>query len=120
MEKPRKSLLPVYADLIIPTYKAMLELGGSGTNDEICDKVIELMKLSDEVVDEPHLNNPNQSELEYKLAWIRTYLKNYGVIERSAMSVWCQRRLRFDPNRRRKMTYLRRLPDAGESVKESL
>ena len=46
------------------------------------------MNLSDEVVDESHLGNENQTELEYQLAWARTYLKNYGVIVNSARSVW--------------------------------
>lgn len=46
------------------------------------------MNLSGEVVDESHLGNENQTELEYQLAWARTYLKNYGVIVNSARSVW--------------------------------
>ena len=46
------------------------------------------MKLSDEAVDESHLGNENQTELEYQLAWARTYLKNFGVIVNSARSVW--------------------------------
>lgn len=45
------------------------------------------MNLSGEVVDESHLGNENQTELEYQLAWARTYLKNYGVIVNSARSV---------------------------------
>jgi len=88
MSRKKKILSPTYTELIIPTYKALFELGGSGNNSEICDKVIELMDLSDEIVDEAHLGSANQSELEYQLAWARTYLKNYGVIERSARSVW--------------------------------
>ena len=88
MARTKKILSPTYTELINPTYEALIELGGSGTNTEICDKVIEMMKLPDEVVDESHLGNVNQSELEYQLAWARTYLKNYGVLERSARSVW--------------------------------
>lgn len=88
MAKTKKILSPTYAELINPTYKALVELGGSGTNTEIRDTVILDMNLPDEVVDESHLGNVNQSELEYQLAWARTYLKNYGVIERSARSVW--------------------------------
>lgn len=77
-----------YKELIIPTYEALLELGGSGTNDEICAQVIKAMSLPDEIVDEPHLGNINQTELEYQLAWARTYLKNFGVIINSGRSVW--------------------------------
>ena len=88
MARPKKILSPTYTELIIPTYQALIELGGSGTNNEICERVIKNMHLTDEVVDEPHLGSTNQSELEYQLAWARTYLKHYGVIENSARRVW--------------------------------
>lgn len=83
-----KRIAYTYKELIIPTYEALLELGGSGTNDEICAWVIKAMNLPDEIVDEPHLGNINQTELEYQLAWARTYLKNFGVIINSGRSVW--------------------------------
>ena len=88
MARVKKILAPTYTELIVPTYKALLALGGSGTNSEIYEQVIKNMKLSDEVVDESHLGSENQTELEYQLAWARTYLKNYGVIINSARSVW--------------------------------
>lgn len=75
MARIKKILSPTYTELIIPTYKALLELGGSETNSEICEKVIADLELPDEVVDETHLGNINQTELEYQLAWTRTYLK---------------------------------------------
>ena len=79
---------PTYTELIIPTYDALKQLGGSGTNNEIYERVIVNLNLSDEVLDEPHLGSLNQSEVEYQLAWARTYLKNYGIIVNSARSVW--------------------------------
>lgn len=88
MGRVKKSNVPTYKDLIIPTYDALLALGGSGTNDEICVKVIKMLDLPDEIVDETHLGNVNQTELEYQLAWSRTYLKNYGVVINSGRSVW--------------------------------
>lgn len=88
MARTKKILSPTYTELIVPTYRALIELGGSGTNSEICEKVIEDLGLPDEVVDETHLGNINQTELEYQLAWARTYLKNYGVIVNSGRSVW--------------------------------
>lgn len=48
----KKKFYPTYVDLIIPTYNALIELGGSGTNIEIYEKVIESMELSDETIDE--------------------------------------------------------------------
>lgn len=88
MGRERKNLSPTYTELIIPTYDALKQLGGSGTNNEIYEKVIANLCLSDEVLDEPHLGSLNQSEVEYQLAWARTYLKNYGIVVNSARSVW--------------------------------
>lgn len=88
MGRERKNLSPTYTELIVPTYDALKQLGGSGTNNEIYEKVIVNLNLSDEVLDEPHLGSLNQSEVEYQLAWARTYLKNYGIIVNSARSVW--------------------------------
>ena len=88
MCRERKNLSPTYTELIIPTYDALKQLGGSGTNNEIYERVIVNLNLSDEVLDEPHLGSLNQSEVEYQLAWARTYLKNYGIIVNSARSVW--------------------------------
>lgn len=79
---------PTYTELIVPTYDALKQLGGSGTNNEIYERVSVDLNLSDEVLDEPHLGSLNQSEVEYQLAWARTYLKNYGIIVNSARSVW--------------------------------
>lgn len=88
MARNRKILSPTCTELILPTYKALLELGGSGTNNEIYEQIIKDLQLSDEIVDESHLGSENQTELEYQLAWARTYLKNFGVILNSARSVW--------------------------------
>lgn len=88
MGREQKNLSPTYTELIVPTYDALKQLGGSGTNNEIYEKVIVDLNLSDEVLDEPHLGSLNQSEVEYQLAWARTYLKNYGIIVNSARSVW--------------------------------
>ncbi len=80
--------VPRYPDLLEPTFSALKQLGGSGTNDEIHDKVVSTLSLPDEIVDTPHLGSVNQSELQYQLAWARTYLKNYGAIANSARSIW--------------------------------
>ena len=88
MGRKKKNLSPTYRELMIPTYNALKKLDGSGTNQEICTQVIKDMNLPDAVVDETHLGNVNQTELEYQLAWARTYMKNFGIIVNSARSVW--------------------------------
>lgn len=49
---------------------------------------LEIVDLSDEQLD--LLQNPEkggQAEFEYRLAWPRTYLKKYGLLENSAREV---------------------------------
>jgi len=79
---------PQFQFFINPTFQALQLLGGSGTNEEIYEKVIEIMKLSDEVLEFPHLNSSSQSEVRYRMAWARTYLNKAKVITNSARSVW--------------------------------
>ena len=80
--------IPNYATLIEATFSALKMLGGSGKNDEINSKVAEILELSNEVQDVPHLNSSSLSEVNYRCAWARTILKNYGALENSARSVW--------------------------------
>ena len=80
--------IPNYATLIEATFSALKMLGGSGKNDEINSKVAEILELSNEVQDIPHLNSSSLSEANYRCAWARTILKNYGALENSARSVW--------------------------------
>lgn len=89
MAKARQTIGLTYNDLISPVFSALKELGGSGTVKEINDKIIENLKLPNKIVDEPHNQNKSpQSELEYQLAWARTYLKKYGAIENCSHAVW--------------------------------
>lgn len=80
--------IPEYSKFVEVTYTALKTLGGSGKNNEINEKAIEILELSDEVCSIPHLNSSSLSEINYRLAWARTLLKNYGAIENSARSVW--------------------------------
>ena len=80
--------IPNYATLIEATFSALKILGGSGKNDEINSKVAEILELSNEVQDIPHLNSSSLSEVNYRCAWARTILKNYGALENSARGVW--------------------------------
>lgn len=82
--KAKKS--PPYTFFFAPTLKALDELGGSGTNDEIYNRVITITPLSNAIINEMH--NFTMTEVEYRLAWARTYLKNFGAIESSKQKVW--------------------------------
>jgi len=65
----------------------LTELGGSGSNDEINNKVIDILQLPEELLNKMH-KNFNQTEFEYQMAWVRTMLKNQGLIENSKRGVW--------------------------------
>lgn len=78
-----------YDDLMNPVIKALKNLGGSGTIEEINNKVAEIAKIPSEQLEVLH--NPEKggmTEIEYRLMWTRTYLKQYGIIENSTRGVW--------------------------------
>ena len=75
-----------YDELFNPTLAALHNLGGSGSVDEIEEQVAELLKLTDEQVNEIHKGNT--TKLMYRLAWARNYLKRYGLLENSSRGVW--------------------------------
>lgn len=81
--------IPQFHELMNPLLKALHELGGSGSIEEISAKVSESLDLPEDILSIPH--NPDkssQTEIEYRLAWARTYLKKYGIIDNSAHGVW--------------------------------
>lgn len=81
-----QSLVPTYDSLLEPTIRALQALGGSGTIQEICDKVCELEGYSEQQ-SVLHKQGP-RNEISYRLAWSRTYLKNYGAVENSGRGLW--------------------------------
>jgi restriction system protein len=62
-------------------------LGGSGTTEEIYEKVVHILNVPDKVLEILH-GSTSQSEVEYRLAWSRTYLKKYGLLQNSTRGVW--------------------------------
>ena len=80
--------IPRYNKLVQPVFAALKKLGGSGSNADILDAVIEDLNISDEVADILHKGNPNKTELAYQADWARTYLRRYGAITNSARGVW--------------------------------
>ncbi len=88
MKQKLDARIPRYTSLLTPTFLALKDLGGSGSNSEILDKVISNLEIPADVADIPHPGNENMSEVAYQLAWARTYLKKYGVITNSERSIW--------------------------------
>ncbi len=89
--------IPTYDSMMNPLLEALHMLGGSGNIDEINEKTIELLGLPDEIVDIPHGEKGSRSEVEYRLAWTRTYLKNFGLLENSSRGVWALTKIEDTP-----------------------
>lgn len=90
--------IPTYDEFIKPVVQVLVELGGSGTIEEINGKVYESLKLSDEVLQTLHGDDGARTEVEYRLAWTRTYLKKYGLINNSERGIWTLTQPTIDPN----------------------
>ncbi len=85
----KQSHLPKYNELLNPLLRALHDLGGSGTIEEISSKVSEILDLPEDVLNIPHdPDKGSQTEVEYRLAWARTYLKKYGLLDNSERGVW--------------------------------
>jgi restriction system protein len=80
--------LPTFDQLLNPLIKALRALGGSGSIQEIYDKVVELERLTESVLSQLHGENGDQTEVAYRLAWARSYLKKFGLLENSKRGVW--------------------------------
>ena len=79
--------VPTYDQLMWPTLMALKAMGGSGTNSEILEKVIELEGYPEEVQNFIHSDN-RLTKLNYNLAWAKSYLKNVRAVENSVRGVW--------------------------------
>ncbi len=83
------SRIPQYHSFFNPILQALKALGGSGSIKEINDKIIGTLDLTNEALEKLHNSEEgNETEIEYRLAWARTYLKKYGLIDNSSRGVW--------------------------------
>jgi restriction system protein len=83
----KKREVPTFDELMNPTLQALKLLGGSASIDELVPEIVRLMELPQEVADVPH-GTTGRTELEYRAAWARTYLRKAGFIENSERGIW--------------------------------
>jgi restriction system protein len=67
--------------------QAVAELGGSASIGEIVEMVVKREAFTNEQQAVLHNNGP-ETEIGYRLAWARTYLKGMGLLTNSARGVW--------------------------------
>lgn len=86
MPKP-SSTVPPYNAYLWPIVERLRVRGGSMTIEEMVDDVATAMGLSDAQRAVEH-GATGRSEVDYRMAWGRTYLKKAGVLENSERGVW--------------------------------
>lgn len=114
--KKQNSILPSFDELIVPTVKALIELGGSGSVEEINSRVYEIAKLTDEILQIPHGEDGTTLEVDYRLAWSRTYLKKFGLLENSSRGIWALSKADIDVN---KLDYIEIVREVREQHKQT-
>ena len=78
--------VPKYDNLFNPLLRALHELGSSASVTELEERVASILGLSEEDVSIIHKGN--RTRFSYNLAWARTYLKKYGLLDNSSRGVW--------------------------------
>ena len=79
--------MPHYDELLWPTLEVLKKSGGSASIQELLEHVTRDLALPDEVADIPHNDGP-QTEVAYRLAWVRTHLKWIEAVDNTARGVW--------------------------------
>lgn len=79
--------IPPHDKMLWPTLQAIKELGNSGSNQEIEDRAIEIAEYTEAQLGVLHGDGP-QTEIRYRMAWARTYLKAVGALENSSRGIW--------------------------------
>ncbi|MEO8972474.1 MAG: restriction endonuclease [Ktedonobacteraceae bacterium] len=78
--------VPRSPDLFNPLLAAIKRLGGSASIAEMDEEVTKNLDLTDEEIAQPH--SERQTELQYQLAWTRTHLKEFGLLDNSERGIW--------------------------------
>lgn len=71
---------PSSRDLQDAVYECIQHSAKSISNNEIEAFVIKKLQISEDVSN--HIKSGNRTELQYRLAWVRTKLKSQGLIEK--------------------------------------
>jgi restriction system protein len=81
-----RTIWPSSSELTKAMLEVLVELGGSATVDQIDKGVIDLFDLSDDL--KSKMRSENRSEIQYRLAWIRTKSKQKGLVTRESPKFW--------------------------------
>ncbi len=87
-ENDNKVQVPGFEQTIKPILMALKEKEGRATIMELNEAVTRIMNLPEDVLRITHKGSGKQSEMEYRIAWGRTYLKKYGLITNISRGIW--------------------------------
>ncbi len=79
--------VPPYNELLWPALEAISERGGSASISEIVETVIRRQGFSEAQQTVLHNDGP-ETEIGYRLAWARSYLKGMGLLTNSKRGIW--------------------------------
>jgi restriction system protein len=78
--------VPKFDQLFNPLLTVLHALGGSASIEEQEEKIASALKLTEK--DLQVIHRGNRTKFSYNLAWARTYLKQYGLIDNSSRGIW--------------------------------
>lgn len=80
VRKIMKITVPPFNDYMEPIIKVLHNLGGSATINELEENISVFMNLNEEQLSIPHhKDRSSPTEVGYRLAWARTYLKETNI-----------------------------------------
>lgn len=80
--------LPDYDDLMQPVLEALRNAGGQASNAELSAAIAAALTLPLALATQSHQPGSKLTELEYRLQWTRTYLRQFGLIDSPRRGVW--------------------------------
>jgi restriction system protein len=80
--------IPAYSELILPTVRAVADLGRSAKAREITSRVLESLPESEQLLAVTFPGRPEESVLTSRLQWARSYAKLIGALESPSRGVF--------------------------------
>jgi len=80
------TLWPSSYELTKAILEVLVKFEGSATVEQLDKEVIDLLNLSSEL--KSKMRSGNRSEIQYRLAWVRTKAKQKGLITRESPKLW--------------------------------
>lgn len=79
--------LPKVEDFYVPTMKALRDLGGSASIEEIQDRLTETEALTQQQLDQTYPTSGSQIVPD-RMSWARSYLKIAGLVASGGRGIW--------------------------------